>query len=329
MDNSKVAVSVIIPVYNTEQYFDRCIRSITSQTLQEIEIIVVNDCSPGDIEQRIKPYMKEDPRIKYLKTYSNKKAGGALNMGKKHANGEFLMFCDSDDWLDYTTLEAMYNCTENGANDVDIVNCGLYRDYNDGTSRWDHQYTKVFSVSGHTALKVLARQIDYGFSISVSPANKIYRRTLIMDMDFIEGICYDEPVFNFYAMKNARRVGFSNEGKYTYFCRPGSLIQSITEKHIRDFEMVFSVIKKNLLAKGEYDTWRDTFISFADFFFNIVVEQIYDHANDETARQRFLLSLMQAFGRLVSIENYLQYLGSQKFRWKVQGDLLINNKRIL
>ena len=329
MNDSKIAVSVIIPVYDTEEYFDRCIRSIMSQTLQEIEIIVVNDCSPGDIEQRIKPYMEEDSRIQYMKTESNKKTGGARNLGKKQAKGEFIMFCDSDDWLDYSTLEAMYGITTGGTNEIDVVNCGLYRDYNDNTSRWDHQYSKNFSVSGRTALKVLAHQLDYGYSISVSPANKIYRKELIADINFIENLYYEEPYFNYRALKNARKVGFVSEGKYTYFCRQGSVIQSITGNHIKDIEQVFNKIKQDIVSSKEYDEYRDTFISFLDFYFNIIVEQIYDQSDNEKDRQRLLLEIMHVFDRLVSIDEYLRYLGCQRFRWKIQGDMLASGRRLL
>ena len=99
MDISKVAVSVIIPVFNTEQYFDRTIGAVANQTLKNIEILVVNDCSLGNIESMINEYINLDSRIKYYKTPKNVGVGGARNLGLQHATGEYVMFCDSDDWL--------------------------------------------------------------------------------------------------------------------------------------------------------------------------------------------------------------------------------------
>ena len=120
MDISKVAVSVITPVYNTEDYFDKMINSVKNQTLKNIEVIVVNDCSLGNIETMISKYMQQDSRIMYCKTPKNLGAGGARNLGLKYAKGEYIMFCDSDDWLDLRTLEAMYFAAQREK--ADIVN---------------------------------------------------------------------------------------------------------------------------------------------------------------------------------------------------------------
>ena len=120
-------VSVIIPVYNTEQYLCEALDSICSQTLQEIEIIVVNDGSTDGSQKIIDEYAAKDSRIK---TYfqPNQGLSVARNSGMRFANGKYIYFMDSDDVLDVTALQACYNqCEENSLDfvcfDAELLNC--------------------------------------------------------------------------------------------------------------------------------------------------------------------------------------------------------------
>lgn len=92
-------VSIIIPVYNVEKYLARCLESVCNQSLQDIEIIVVNDCSPDNSEKIIHEYQKRDARITYIKHKKNLNIGGARNSGIRRAKADWLLFVDSDDWI--------------------------------------------------------------------------------------------------------------------------------------------------------------------------------------------------------------------------------------
>ena len=273
MDASTIAVSVIIPVYNTEAYFDKMIGSVRNQSLKNIEIIIVNDCSKGNIDTLIHDYLPLDSRIKYYSTQKNSGVGGARNFAMKFATGEYIMFFDSDDWMDLGTLEAMYNIAirEN----ADVVNCGFYRDYNNGEKKYTYYYDKDYVVDGKTALKMLAHQYDYGIKMCVSPANKIYRYQLIKEIPFIENSYYEEALFNFTVFQKTNIVAFSKTGKYTYFKRQGSNLQSIKKKHIHDYRVVFSKIKKQLVNNGNYNELKATYIAYLEYFFYVLLEQIY------------------------------------------------------
>lgn len=97
-------VSIILPVYNVERYLPTCLDSVTSQTYKNIEIICVDDSSPDNSTQIIKNYMAKDSRIKLI-TQKNTGLSGARNTGLKEADGEYVMFLDSDDWIDPKTCE--------------------------------------------------------------------------------------------------------------------------------------------------------------------------------------------------------------------------------
>ena len=92
-------ISIIIPVYNTEKYLPKCLESAINQTYKNIEIIVVNDCSLGDCEQIVRFYIQKDDRIVYLKHDKNRGSYVARVMGSEQANGTYLLYLDSDDYL--------------------------------------------------------------------------------------------------------------------------------------------------------------------------------------------------------------------------------------
>ncbi len=112
-------ISIVIPVYKTEKYLERCLDSVIKQSYKNIEIIVVNDCSPGNAEEIVADYMKQDKRIKYVTYEKNKGLFRARLKGAEVATGDYIAFIDSDD---YATID-FYNCLIKSAvkNDSDIV----------------------------------------------------------------------------------------------------------------------------------------------------------------------------------------------------------------
>ena len=110
-------VSVIVPVYNVEQYLDRCIQSLLNQTLKEIEIILVDDESPDKCPQMCDRYAQQDSRIKIIHK-KNEGLGMARNSGIEIASGEYVTFCDSDDFVESETYACVYNCCK--SQDLDM-----------------------------------------------------------------------------------------------------------------------------------------------------------------------------------------------------------------
>ena len=104
----KPLVSIIVPVYNTQNYLATCLDSLIGQTLQDIEIICVNDCSTDNSLLVLQEYAKIDPRIRIVDLQENRKQGGARNAGIKLAKSPYFAFVDSDDWADKTMFETLY-----------------------------------------------------------------------------------------------------------------------------------------------------------------------------------------------------------------------------
>ena len=103
----KPSISIIVPIYNVERYFRRCMNSLLNQTLQDIEIILVDDESPDNCPEICEEYAAKDSRIKVIHK-KNAGLGFARNSGLKLATGEYVAFVDSDDYVDLTMYEKLY-----------------------------------------------------------------------------------------------------------------------------------------------------------------------------------------------------------------------------
>lgn len=121
---SKPKVSIIVPVYKVEKYLDRCVQSIRNQTLRDIEIILVDDGSPDCCPAMCDEYARQDSRIKVVHK-QNAGLGMACNSGIDVATGEYIAFCDSDDWVDAEMYEIMYSTAVR--NNADAIYTGLKR----------------------------------------------------------------------------------------------------------------------------------------------------------------------------------------------------------
>ena len=123
MDQNIPAVSIVIPVFNVEKYIGKCLDSLISQTLHNIEIICVNDCSTDKSLDILRDYEAKDNRIVVIDLPRNIKQGGARNVGIKKARAPFLGFVDSDDWVSLDMYENLYTLAV--THDAEIFVYGL------------------------------------------------------------------------------------------------------------------------------------------------------------------------------------------------------------
>lgn len=118
-------VSVIVPIYNAEKYIEKCIRTLFEQTLDDIEYIFVNDCTPDNsmkiLEEVLHEYPHRKPRVKIFHHEHNQGQAGARTTGMKAMTGEYMIHCDPDDWVELNMYETMYNKAKDG--NFDIVTC--------------------------------------------------------------------------------------------------------------------------------------------------------------------------------------------------------------
>lgn len=226
MENS-VDISIIIPCYNVEKYLAKCLDSLIKQTKREIEFIVINDGSTDNTDQIIKEYMIKDKRIKYYKN-KNHGIGYTRNYGIDKALGKYILFVDSDDYIELDTCEYLYNKAEN--DNLDIVICDYYREFEDGKQ----QEEKLINFK-NTTLKETPELIS---KINLSPWNKLYKTELIKDnnINFIETLKYEDAPFVSIALDKAKKIGKVNR------CLNHYMIHSSSETTVRD-ERCFDILE--------------------------------------------------------------------------------------
>lgn len=216
---SNPLVSIIIPVYNVEKYLDRCVESIVKQTYENIEILLVDDGSPDNSPKMCDEWAKKDNRVKPI----HKKNGGvssARNMGIEKANGEYISFVDSDDWIVPTYIEEMLNELIN--KNADYITCGYKRVYNDEHIDLFNSDGEIKVIDSDEYLKNVMNVLPgYGFTHM-----KLIKKELIGDVRFDESIkVAEDALFNAMLCKNIKNVVVYNKPLYNYFFNENSVVR--------------------------------------------------------------------------------------------------------
>lgn len=215
-------VSVIIPVYNCEKYIERCLDSVINQTLNDIEIICVDDCSTDNSLEILKKYAKNDSRVKVLALKENKKQGYARNQALKIAKGKYIGFVDSDDEIELNYYEKLYNKAKETKSDITCANIVIVKPDKEVRATWlregDNDGRKLV-----TMYEKLKRVYE---NSSTSPCKHIYRAELLEsnNIKFSEGCFHEDQLFNIKAYYYANQVILEDENSptYKYFSREGS-----------------------------------------------------------------------------------------------------------
>lgn len=148
--------SVIVPVYNVEKYLSECLESIINQTYKKFECICVNDCSKDDCAKILSEYEKKDSRIRVINHSKNKGLGGGRNTGVENAHGKYVIFIDSDDYIDTSMLEQLNNEAIKYGN-PDIIQYGFIGfNNNNGDRLSEYKSSEIIYATGrdlcHTAV---------------------------------------------------------------------------------------------------------------------------------------------------------------------------------
>ena len=231
-------VSIIIPVWGVEKYISKCLDSLVNQTLEDIEIIVVNDGSPDNSQKIIDEYVKKYPdKVKsYIK--ENGGQGSARNYGLEVSTGEYIGFVDSDDFVELDMFEKMYNKAKKDK--ADIVVCGSYNVSED----YSKKDKDVFVTNYDTDLE----NVIFG---KMAVWNKIYKRNIIVDnkITFKEKVWYEDLAFTLKTIINSSKFSFIDEPLYDYLIRQGSTMNnSNVERNLeilQAFDDVLDYIYKN------------------------------------------------------------------------------------
>lgn len=235
-DGEKALVSIIVPIYKVEQYLDEAIESLVRQTYSNIEIILVDDGSPDNCGKMCDEWAKKDGRIRVIHQ-QNAGISMARNVGIEASNGKYLMFVDSDDFVEVTCVEDLYSAISE--TNADMAVAGIVELKEDGSRSFiKATESEREEIDMLTALLRMEKSgQEKGAYIIVT--NKIYRRELWDTLQFPEGKIYEDAFVmpEVYCMCN--KIAVINSCVYIYRKREGSITAEKKEKYAHfHFEML-------------------------------------------------------------------------------------------
>jgi glycosyltransferase involved in cell wall biosynthesis len=247
---NKLKVSLIIPVYNVEKYLRKCLDSVINQTLKEIEIICIDDGSTDNSLNILKEYKNKDNRFIIL-TQKNQKQGAARNRGLNIAQAPYIMFLDSDDWLELNTLEIFYSTMEYQKSDIVFGNLQCIAENNkffDRTVSFQKYYDSLNKNTGWYEFNGKLNEHR------VSPCCKLYKKSIIdkYHMRFPENLINEDEAWHWYYFTAIKSTYSINSPFYNRLIRSGS---TMTERDINNInaldilhilEYIYTIICKKI-----------------------------------------------------------------------------------
>ncbi|MGI6501348.1 MAG: glycosyltransferase family 2 protein [Anaerostipes sp.] len=265
-------ISVIIPVYNVEKYISECVNSVVNQTYKNLEIILVDDGSKDDSGRICDEICLKDRRIKVI----HQKNGGlsaARNSGLAIAQGAYLFFLDSDDYLPLNSIESLYKLTL--INQAQIAICNMIRTSKRREINIGNNKCATKEMNSRAALL----EMLYGNAFSTSACGKLFEKELFTNVEFPVGK-FSEDLFTIYkVILKAKAIVYTEYiGYYYYFRNEGSLVvTTYKEKHLEALEAVDN-IKRDLNSKN-----NDIRAAISNQYINV----IYDIVSRKPTVQEF------------------------------------------
>ncbi|MEG1363250.1 MAG: glycosyltransferase family 2 protein [Clostridia bacterium] len=261
-----IKVSLIVPIYNSEEYVARCLDSLLKQTLKDIEIVCINDGSTDSSEQILNEYANKYSNIKVYNK-ENGGCGSARNMGIDNSKGEYIEFVDSDDELKIDAAEKMYNSAKKY--NSDLVVCGMERidDVSGKLITCDMTNTKkeVINIENENLLEMLF--------VNPGPCNKMHKREIFKNARFPKIPVVDDLMLTLQYIPNIKIVSFVKEPLYRYKVRRESGVNTVEYSTFEQMKNMFIEIKD----KYKLENLDNKYIDYIDkmAYIHIGVSMLY------------------------------------------------------
>ncbi len=297
-------ISIIVPVYNEEEYVSTCLDSLVKQTLDDIEIITIDDNSTDNSLNILLDYARKYPNIKVYHNEKNIGQGASRNRGLKLATGEYIGFVDSDDYVRSTMYEDMYKALVNN-NYPELVTTEIIFVKDDSYANIDLE----FLARGKE--KIINPIQDRSFVISESPTvcNKIFRRDTLKDFYFVEDSLFEDIPFSYTKYMEAFKVVTIPSINYFYrrdINRGVSSINYRENSHITDIFKVLDRLDFDMKNSSRYEIFKDE-IKLIQLAYSLIrVEEVNNWDLDEEkkilVKDKMFHLIEEKYGNLDSVD---------------------------
>lgn len=273
-------ISIILPIYNVEKYLDECLKSVTHQTLKDIEIICVIDASPDHSIDVCEKWQTKDKRIVIVDEKVNKGLGLTRNVGLKYVHGEYVAFVDSDDYIDVEMYERMYDYAQE--NSLDTCFCDYLRD-TDGVISESKEPKDSFTCLGREDVDeylfdMLGPLPEYPSDVKhlVSVWRGIYSMKIIRRFGVrfeSERLNASEDIpFNIDYLMKAERIGYIPFKGYYYRYNPVSLSRGYTHKKFQAYQYLLNEVKERLETYCDSRRWKLHYERFVFYTLRCIIK---------------------------------------------------------
>lgn len=253
---SKNKITVIVPIYNKEKYIEECINSLTNQTLQEIEIICINDGSTDNSKKIIESISKKEPKIKII-NQKNKGPGHARNQGLKNAKGEYIAFIDADDWIEQNTLENLYKKAKKDNSDLVLFNAIEHLPENKTRKRIYYPETIEKPFNYQTKKDIVMNNY-------LIVCTKLHKRKFLENnqIQFLNQGLFEDVYFHIKSTIKAEKISYINEILYNYRRTQKNTRQTQSLKSKESFIFIDTLeeVKKLLIKEKVYTQLEENFL---------------------------------------------------------------------
>ena len=246
-------VSIIVPVYNASANLDKCLNSLVNQTLDDIEIIVLNDGSTDDSQKIIDKYALEYGNKIVNFSWENHGIGMTRNKGLELAKGDYIGFVDSDDYVDVTMFEKMYNSLK--SNDADMAICDFYRTNDDGV------IGEVVNISDDIEVLDLKNNPSIINNLEFGPCTKLFKKILFDDNKFLSNLKFEDLVPVFTALLKSSKTVKVSEKLYYYYINDNGETKT-NDKRNFDMLKILKQLNENISKNGFKNILHDSFEEF-------------------------------------------------------------------
>lgn len=253
MNNNKIKVSVIIPVYRVEKYIERCARTLFMQTLKDIEYIFVDDCGNDNsiniIYETLKDYPERKDFVKIIKHKNNSGSFATRLTGINNAKGEYIIHCDSDDWVETDMYETLYDAAKN--EEADVVWCDFIDEFSDKSN-----YRKEdCACNPEEFIKEILAGKRHGAVWNKLVKKELYTKNEIRPLTGVN--VWEDLYMSVLILLHAKKISYINKGLYHYNQQNmGSLLSSLTMKKIEDRIKICNGLKTVLTDSNKYGTFE-------------------------------------------------------------------------
>ena len=229
-------VSVVIPVYKVEKYIIRCIDSVLNQTYRQLEVILIDDCSTDDSVNIVKRHIKNSSKsidiiFKYLYHEHNRGLSAARNSGVDAATGDYIFFLDSDDEITPDCIETLVSLSDNGS--IDYIRGSHHLLTNEKVLFQEYVLKDMTFLD---PLEIIRQYTSY--KLIVTAWNALIKSYICRKFKFYEGLIHEDVLWTYVIMNNIRSLVSTSHVTYYNYGRPGSIINSLTDKRSNDNMMI-------------------------------------------------------------------------------------------